>query len=335
MNTNRFVLPDAPSIPGLTFRMFGGMEDCSHIHHILSACTKAEGVERAIILQDIISTYSHFDNCDPYQDLVFAEINGEPVAYIRVEHRQEDFTKIRLYSSVCYIKPEWWRKGIGRAMLHWGENRLRQIAGNHPFDGSRFLESQVSDKQIGKMILLTAEGYTPARYGYTMVRPDLENIPDLPLPEGIEVRPATTEDYRPVWEELQVAFQDHWGYHRESEESYQHWLESSEFQPSLWQVAWDKDQVVGTVLGYIDHTENETFQRKRGYTEEITVRREYRKQGIARALIVCCLRALKAAGMTEAALGVDADNTSGATRLYTAMGYQVVSKATTLRKPLE
>ncbi|HZU85964.1 MAG TPA: GNAT family N-acetyltransferase [Anaerolineaceae bacterium] len=334
MSTNQIQLPEAPAIPGLAFRTFRGIEDCANIHAILTACDKAEGGERADTLEDVITSYSHLNNCDPYQDLIFAEINGEPIAYTRIEHRREDLTNIRIYLSIGFIKPEWWRKGIGRAMLHWGENRLRQIAASQPEDGPRFFEGFTADNQKGKIALFYAEGYIPVRHFHNMVRPNLESIPDLPLPDGIEVRPAKPEDYRLIWEEMQDAFQDHWGYHRESEENYQHWLASSEFQPDLWQIAWDGPRVVGTVLGYINQAENEANHRKRGYTEEITVLREYRKKGIARALIAGCLRALKAAGMNEAALGVDAENISGATRLYEAMGYRTVSKSSTMRKPL-
>jgi mycothiol synthase len=328
-------LNGAPEIPGLAFRMFRGPKDYPNIHSILTACNKAEGSERADSLEDVVINYSHLDNCDPYRDLVFAEINEEPIAYIRIDHRREDLTNVRIYWSIGYMKPEWWRKGIGRAMLHWGENRLRDIAATHPNEGLRFFEGFATDNQTGKIALFTAEEYTPARYFYAMVRPNMDNISDHPLPDCIEVRTPKPEHYRLVWEEMQDAFQDHWGYHRESDQSYQNWLESSEFQPELWQIAWDGSTVVGTVLGYINRAENETFGRKRGYTEEITVKREYRKRGIARVLIARGLHALKDAGMNEAALGVDSENVSGATRLYEAMGYHPVSKSVTMRKPFK
>jgi ribosomal protein S18 acetylase RimI-like enzyme len=51
-------------------------------------------------------------------------------------------------------------------------------------------------------------------------------------------------------------------------------------------------------------------------------------------LIAQSLVALKERGMTEAALGVDAENISGALRLYVFMGYRVVKTNTIYRKPL-
>jgi ribosomal protein S18 acetylase RimI-like enzyme len=112
------------------------------------------------------------------------------------------------------------------------------------------------------------------------------------------------------------------------------WSEFPTFDPTLWQIAWRGDQVVGTVFGMINAKENEANGRKRGMTELISVARPWRGKGIAKALMARCMRELKARGMTEAALGVDAENPSGALKLYEKMGFRVVKKATFYRKPL-
>jgi hypothetical protein len=39
--------------------------------------------------------------------------------------------------------------------------------------------------------------------------------------------------------------------------------------------------------------------------------------------------------MTEAALGVDTENVTGALRLYEGCGFRPVSRSTTFRKPLD
>jgi ribosomal protein S18 acetylase RimI-like enzyme len=88
------------------------------------------------------------------------------------------------------------------------------------------------------------------------------------------------------------------------------------------------------VRTFIDALENEKHGRRRGYTEFISVRRPYRKQGLARALIAESLRVLKARGMTEAALTVDTENLTGATRLYEECGFRAVSWMASYRKPL-
>jgi ribosomal protein S18 acetylase RimI-like enzyme len=72
--------------------------------------------------------------------------------------------------------------------------------------------------------------------------------------------------------------------------------------------------------------------RPQADTENICVRRTWRRQGLAKALIASSLYALKERGMTEAALGVDAENISGALHLYKFMGFQVVKQSTIYRK---
>jgi mycothiol synthase len=191
--------------------------------------------------------------------------------------------------------------------------------------------------ETGLAAMLEKTGYQPVRYGFDMVRPDLENIPDTPLPEGLEVRPVLPEHYRAIWEADTEAFRDHWGFVEPGEEDYQAWLaDKTFFQPELWQVAWDiaTDQVAGQVRTFIDHEQNQLYHRQRGYTEFISVRRAYRRRGLARALIARSLRAQKQAGMTESALAVDSENLSGATRVYEDCGFRVVKRNTVYRKPL-
>ena len=185
--------------------------------------------------------------------------------------------------------------------------------------------------------MLERSGYQPARYFYEMLRPTLGDIPESPLPDGLELRPALPDHYRAIWKSVDETSQDEWGYKKPTEEDYQEWLANPHFQPELWQVAWDisTDQVVGHVLTFINQDENEQFNRKRGYTEGIGVDQSWRRRGLARALISRSLQAQKAAGMTESALVSDSDNSSGATRLYESCGFQVVKRDTIYRKPLD
>jgi ribosomal protein S18 acetylase RimI-like enzyme len=87
------------------------------------------------------------------------------------------------------------------------------------------------------------------------------------------------------------------------------------------------------VLNFIDEDENQRYDRARGFTEDICVRRPWRRRGLARALIARSLRVIADAGMTEAALGVDSDNQTGALDLYLGLGYETRWKFFAFRKP--
>ena len=118
------------------------------------------------------------------------------------------------------------------------------------------------------------------------------------------------------------------------EEGFDGESEYATFNPNLWQIAWAGNEVAGGVLNFIDKVENEANGRQRGYTETIFVRRPWRKQGVAQPLIARSFQVLKEAGMTEAALGVDAENPTGALHLYHKMGFVEVKRGETFRKPL-
>jgi mycothiol synthase len=337
MIEDQILVADAPEIPGMIFRHFRGASDYPMMVTAIAASAAADNNERADTVENMANMYGHLTNCDPYLDMIFAEVAGEVVGYSRGWWQAEPGEGPYLYCYVGFLVPAWRRKGIGLAMLHWMEGRLREIARAHPAERPRFFQGFGSDTEVGLSAMLEREGYEPVRYMHNMVRPTLDDIPDFPMPEGLEVRPALPEQYRAIWEASVEAFQDHWGFVPPSEHDFQAWLNNTDFfQPELWQIAWDirSNQVAGQVGTYINHAENEKFGRKRGYTESISVRRQWRRKGLAHALIGRSLRAQKDAGMTESALGVDSQNLSGATRVYEDCGFRVVKRNTVYRKPL-
>lgn len=336
MPTDEIVLPNPPAIPGLSFRHFRGHADFAPMVAVITASVEADQIERVQTPEEMERNYSHLTNSDPAQDMIIAEINGELVAYGRVEWAQLDSGE-RTYTHLGYVRPDWRRHGLGRAILHYHQQRLRAIAAAHPADGPRFFEATAADTEPAAEALLRSEGYTPIRHFFSMVRPNLDDIPDLPLPPGLEVRPTQPEHYPAVFAALNEAFRDHWGFTPITPEQIEGVMSSPYFQPDYWQIAWDtaSGEVAGLVFGMINTKENEKYHRRRGYTDPIGVRRPWRKLGLARALIARSLRQLRDLGQTEAALNVDTENPSGALRLYEGLGYRPVKRASVYRRPLD
>lgn len=331
--------PRLKAIPGLTVRGFRGEVDFPSMLAVIHGCAAVDGLERSEQLEDVINNYAHLHHCDPYSDMLFAEVNGEVVGYCRCWWEVEGSGRW-IGFQFGNVLPEWRHKGIGSTLLRFTEGHLSQIArqlkgsGELPADADCLLDNFISSSETDRMHLIERRGYKAVRYEFDMVRPDLENIPDLSLPAGVEVRAVEPQHLRLIWGAANEAFRDHWGYIPDPWESYEAFINSPDYDPRLWRVAWQGDQVVGMVCSFIDKDQNEIYGRKRGYTENICVRRPWRKQGVAKALIAMSLKALKERGMTEAGLGVDAENTSGALHLYEHMGYQVVKRSTIYRKQI-
>ncbi len=334
MKSIKFTLKSPPKIDGLSFRKFAGEIDFPDMLKIVEAVAKADHQETSDTLADLKHNYTHLTNCDPEQDMIFAEVNGEPVAYSRVSWWQEEDPLCRIYCYFVNIHPVWREKGIETALITWCEARLKEIADSHPLDIPRFFQIESNEFKPDFNDLLASLGYAPVRYFIEMVR-SLEDFPSAELPPDVDVRPVAKDQERKVWEASCEAFRDHWGFAKQDDKHYQRYISSKYFQPELWQVAWNGDTVVASVLNYIDHDYNEKNQRLRGWTEDISTHRAWRKRGLARALIVRSMHMHKALGMTEVGLGVDTDSPTGAQKLYQNLGYQKEKTFITYRKPMQ
>ena len=111
LSTDIVTLTNAPSIPGLTFRRFRGEADYPHMAALINACKVADGVERTSSIEDIARNYRHLENCDPQTDMLFAEVNGQVIAYGRFWW-DELAEGIRLFHPFGFLHPDWRHKGI-------------------------------------------------------------------------------------------------------------------------------------------------------------------------------------------------------------------------------
>jgi ribosomal protein S18 acetylase RimI-like enzyme len=328
--TDRLNLKNAPDIPGVTFRKFRGESDFEAMAWIINTANKADGEDYFASVEDIHNNYAHLQRSDTDRDLIFVEFEGQAIGYGRCMWDTE-LNGNYLYSFFIHLHPDWRGDDIPLAMMEFLQERLIGIAAKHPAEAPKFFQSWGPQRAEWHRELMDQLGLNPVRYGISMIRPCSEPVEVNQLPDGIEVRPASPDDYRNVFDASAEAFRDHWGYVPPTENDYQRWLNQENFEPGLWKVAWEGDQVVGMVQNYIDYTENEEFNRKRGYTENISVRRPWRRQGVARSLLTQSIEMFQRMGMDETALGVDTDNPNGAMRLYLSVGYKETRRFVTYR----
>jgi mycothiol synthase len=322
-----------PAIPGLVLRHLRAPDDYPHMNAIANAVRAAEGEAFYTTDEQFAQFYDTLTDSDPRRDVVIAEIDARVSGYGRAAWHDE-LDGPRIYEVIPFLDPAVTGEGVFTLMVEVLEDRLREIAADHP-PGEKLYETFGGDNASEREALVLGAGYEPVRHGYSMVRPSVADLPDAPLPRGLEIREVRPEQLRPIWDAATEAFRDEWGYREPTETDYERYLADPVMSDSsLWRVAWDGDEVAGQVRSYINEEENEKFGRLRGYTEHISVRRPWRRRGLARALIAASFPLLRARGMTEAALGVDTENVSGALRVYEGCGFRPVSRSTTYRKPL-
>ena len=329
------ILPSsAPEIPGLGFRSFRGESDYESMLAVIEASKIVDQEEWTISVEDIKRDYRHLRNCDPFADMVFAEVEGQMIGYGRTwwdDERRGD----RLFSLFTNLVPAWRAKGIRLSMLGWLEDRARVVSDVNRTEKAKVLQTWASEHEHDARRTYESASYVIVRWEYEMIRALSDEIAPAPFPDGIEVRPVTDADAPQIFAAASEAFADHWGETNWfTEKDLAESREGPNYDPALWKIAWDGKEVVGTVLNFVNKKENEEYERQRGYTESICVRAAWRGRGVAKALITESMRMHKAMGMTEAAHGVDTQNPTGALQLYEGLGYRPHKTFYTFRKPL-
>jgi len=327
-------LANAPDIAGLTFRYYQGKSDFAIMAAIVEASNKADQIKEGVTVEDFENRNKNNSKADLFKDVLIAEVDEEPVAYGHV-FWEDEHEGPRVYFNSGFVLAEWRRKGLGSAMHAHNEKRLREIAETHPLKLEKVLHGWAADTEMGSNALFQKSGYEPIRYFFLMLRSLDEAIPDVEIPDNLDIRPADESQFRQIYAASNEAFRDHWGHVEATEESYQRWVGRPNINPALWKVAWDEDEVAGMVLNEINTAENKQFELNWGWTDPICVRRPWRRRGLARALILESLKELKSLGFSHAALGVDTQNPQGALKLYEDSGYVIEERWIDYRKKME
>jgi mycothiol synthase len=233
------------------------------------------------------------------------------------------------------VVPEHRRRGVGTALFGATHERLVAECAADPRPGPREMRSYALDQEASDRALLAAEGFVTVRYGFEMRRYLAGALPPHPLPDGLEMRPVTDDQHRTIFAADNEAFEDHWGHRAPEEADFQARFLGPEQEPAMWCVAWDGDQVAGVVMNAIFASENEALGIRRGWLEHVSVRRPWRGAGVAKALCAASFRVLRDRGMTEAWLGVDGSNPTGAVQLYETLGFGVRRRWMAYGRPLD
>lgn len=327
-------LPDAPAIDGLRFRRPDGSDaDYEAMASVIGAANRLDEDPWLPTATNLREEMEGSSTLDPARDSLVAEIDGTVVALASAERVLR--AGLPMYDLQGIVAPEARRRGIGRAMLHANLRRAIEhgVEAGDPFPLT--VRGFASERELGHRALLESEGFTINRWFFLMHRPTLEGVPEAPLPDGLELRPVRPADHRAIFDAEFEAFRDHWQPHDYDETEFESLHKKADIDTDLWVVAWDGHEIAGVVQNWIWAEENEQLGVKRGWLEHISVRRPWRRRGLGRAITAESLRRLRGVGMTDAMLGVDAENPTGALGLYEGLGFVVAQRSSAYVRPLE
>jgi len=318
----------------VSLRPYAGASDIGAMTRIANAAMAADAVSDRLTEQHIALDLRPDEKSDPAHDVIVAEVDGTTVGFSKVEWIDTN-DKLREYRSWCEVDPSWRRRGVGAVLFEWARARIGDVAAGHDIALPRVAGCWAADTDVGADVLYRQHGYQPVRWFFHMTRDLADPISELPLPEGIEVRPVTREDAHRLFLADNEAFLDHFGGVDASDVAFARWVDQAEFDPSLHVVAFDGDEIAGASINAIYPEANRALSVERGWLDSVFTRRPWRGRGLAHALVARSLTLLRERGMTEAILGVDAGNETGALGVYTDNGFVVSEKFTAYRRPFE
>jgi mycothiol synthase len=277
-----------------------------------------------IIVSDALRNEWVSPGFDPAEDIrMVLAPNGQMVGYIEVWTTVKPPVHPWMWGRV---DPEYEDLGIGTWLLNWAEGRALQELSSLPAELRLAPRVGTYREAVKPKKLLEDLGYHYIRSSYHMLIEMDAPVPDPELPEGIVVRTYhpgidTEAAYRADIE----SFRDHFGFVEEPFEEglkrFRHFWEQEGFDPSLLFLAIDGPS--GEVAGICLCPPHSIDDPEMGWVGTLGVRRPWRKRGIGLALLRHSFNEFYRRGKRKVGLGVDAQNLTGALRLYESAGMHV------------
>jgi mycothiol synthase len=245
-----------------------------------------------------------------------ADFDGSPAGYVDV-YRRDESTRFEVDVRALELES-------AEALLAAAEKHARENSGAVLHGYAQGADPVVRDA-------FARGGWRPIRHSFLM-RLELRDPPAEPSwPEGISVRTARPGEEERIYEAHMDAFADHWDHRRQIFAAWRaETVEHPRFDPSLWWLAEDGSELAGLSLNSWHVSGDPEF----GWVAVLGVRPLWRRRGLGLALLQQSFLDFHRRGAKRVGLGVDAENPTGAVRLYERAGMTVVRRNDTYEKKL-
>jgi len=225
---------------------------------------------------------------------------------------------------------------VGEWALGWLEERARKRIDLAPEGARVVISTRIPEVDRFWADVCLAGGYQPMRRMDRMRMALPEALERPAAVDGITIHAVRDADelnqfYFALWE----AFADHWGH---VPEPFEHYTERMrvfvEHDPdmgaSMCLLALAGGQPAGAALCRRDAFGEPGL----GWVNMLGVRRDWRKRGLGKALLLHAFALLQSMGMSQVGLDVDSESLTGAPRLYQSVGLRTVRCSITYLKEL-
>jgi mycothiol synthase len=296
------------------------LDDASAVVELINACSIAEGGAPDMPLHRLLQSWSSANLALDSDAWVAVASDRRIVGYEEAQIDQQS-ASVELDG---YVHPSFKGRGIGTRLLRQAEARARAAS---PKDGPLRLRATIESANQAARQLFAAEGYATIRHFWRM-EIELSVPPVDPIwPAGIAVRWLVPgQDERATHLALDEAQADHWDH---TPVPFEEWeramMRRADFDPALWFLAIDGDEIAGVALCF-DSAEHG------GWVRNLAVRARWRRRGLGLALLRHAFGAFYARGRQMVGLAVDSQSLTGATRLYERAGMHVSEQYNTCEK---
>ena len=282
----------------------------AELQNVREVAVGGEPIYSAAEIRDVVVALTR--DVDADTRLVFAD-DGALAAFAMVAPPPDGGV---LGDTFAGVHPDWTGRGIGRELVGWEIERLRELRDEIAPGAAWSVDVGSSVKETQATHLFERFGMRPVRYFFEMVAPIAEVTP-TEMPAGFRVVAYTPDLAHQLYEAVEEAFRDHWGHEDRPFDQWRAWSVDSElFRAEHSRIAFDGDDIAAAVLCYDNAVGHH-------YIGSVGTRRPWRKRGLASALMSETIAAAAADGKTVTSLGVDADNPTGALGVYERLGFAV------------